>query len=124
MTFTIVGNQEDERGNPIPYHRATQRGRFNKGQRRYYAWKDHVRASFAQSWDRSIPLTLDGKIPGTPVGKVTAEICFGSETHADPDNVVKGILDALFQNDKHVDVETKHSCRHDEPRVLVNVTLQ
>jgi len=127
IKFSIIGNQENQKGNPIPYHRATQGSKWNAAHQRYCAWKDYVRASFDKSKD--IPSDAMGKqmvhtkMSEGPLGRVSAVIMFGKETHADPDNIVKGILDSLFENDKHIDVETWHVCGNAEPRVEVTMEI-
>lgn len=134
VQFTIFGNQENKlTGNPIPYTRTTQRGRWTPRSLRYESWKTYVVASYLDavfprdgSYDKAKFGELHDILSGKPIkrekAKVTIFIFFADETHADPDNVVKGINDALFQQDKHVDVETHHSCAHTEvPRVDVKI---
>lgn len=121
MTFTITGNQEDKAGNPIPYNRTTQGSYWNKSSKRYQAWKDFVRLQFwlqAGAFDESTkPYGKEAK------GRLEAKISFKGENHADPDNIVKGILDALFENDKHIDVSTSHTCKNPQGSVEVTITL-
>jgi hypothetical protein len=122
MTFTILGNQEDKTGNPIPYHRQTQRSSFfNKSAKRYQAWKDHVRSEF---WLQTAKKLKADKPYGKDVkGRLEAKISFRGENHADPDNIVKGILDALFENDKHIDVTTSHTCKNPQGSVTVTISI-
>lgn len=135
IVFKIRGNQENPVGNPIPYFRSTQGSQFSKGAKRYNAWKDYVRANYLDATRPNKPIKREDfgdfhdilqrkPIGGIVMGRVTAEIYFGGEGHADPDNIVKGILDALFANDKHIDVETKHSCRNKNPHVVVTIQLE
>lgn len=99
--FTIWGNQEGP-GNPIPYHRTTQRARFTPEHRRYEAWKNHVVAAFLrgthyhQKHIGTKPIKHAGK------ARLDAMIYWHDNTHGDPDNILKGINDALFVNDKRV----------------------
>lgn len=44
IEFTLVGNQVDKDGNPIPYHRTTQASFWNKDSKRYNAWKKFTKA--------------------------------------------------------------------------------
>ena len=117
--FLLIGNQKDRAGNPIPYHRATQGSFWDPAAKRYKAWKDFVREQY---W-----LQVKKKINNNkPFGKdfrgtVMLIIKFKGENHADPDNIVKGILDALFENDKHVDVQTFHTCGNTTPNVFVEI---
>lgn len=126
VKFTIIGNQENKKANPIPYHRATQGSKWNPAHRRYMEFKDYVASEFLKSAD-----PFGGRMPGlrkpiggTRRGSVTASISFGPETHADSDNVIKGILDALFENDKEIDVHTSHSCGHEQPKVEVAIEIE
>lgn len=48
-------------------------------------------------------------------------IRFKGERHADPSNIVKGVEDAIFVDDKHVDVQTRSSCGHEKGSVLVEI---
>jgi Holliday junction resolvase RusA-like endonuclease len=130
IKLSVVGNQEDKRGNPIPYHRTTQGSKWNPSHKRYLSWKNHVTRSLPadnEECGRLIQRWATGRarkpIPDSPHGKVTAKIYFGKETHADPDNVIKGILDALFENDKEIDVHTSHSCGNPEPKVEVSIQI-
>lgn len=126
--FTIQGNQENKKGNPIPYHRTTQGSFWNKSSKRYKAWKEYVREQYAQahksgSLPEVKPTLKDGPEPikGKVKGTVQVHIYFAGENHADPDNIVKGINDALFENDKHVDVVTTHQCHEKVGKVEVNI---
>lgn len=121
--FTIYGNHEDPEGNPLGYTRTTQGARFNARYRRYVEWKQYVVAAFLRG-AVCMPKTNQlnrHPIGGMPKARVTISISFKSEVHSDPDNIVKGIIDSLFENDKHVDVSTKHFCG--QPRGEVNVVV-
>lgn len=118
IQFTIKGNQESPTGNPIPYYRTTQRGQFNKGAKRYHAWKDYVRATYLDALDRA--MNVDRVIDRADFGdahdliqkkpikaadhkqKMSLKIFFQNRAHADCDNIFKGIADALFMNDKYL----------------------
>lgn len=118
IEFTLVGNQEEKTGNPIPYHRQTQRSSFyNPSARRYHAWKDFIRQEY---WLQTAN-KISSQKPFNSVfrGKVEFTIDFKSENHADPDNIAKGILDALFENDKHVDIATSHTCNNKQGKVII-----
>ena len=142
ISFTIHGNQTDpKKGNPIPYLRMTQGSKWSDPAVRYHGWCDYVRRLYKEASGyvapnersrytakeyREMVHEFEPKkpIPGSPKGRTTVTIYFGTENHADPDNVVKGINDALFENDKHIDVSTSHSCKNAEPRVEVTIELQ
>ena len=112
--FTIYGNQEDAEGNPIPYFRSTQGSFFNKGSRRYHAWKDYVRKVFMQEARELISsqqynlLDLTHAKKGKPIEMLNEEcqmminIFWKNNVHGDADNIFKGIADALFLNDKDI----------------------
>ena len=127
--FIVRGNQEDSNGNPIPYLRSTQKSQWLPKVVRYNEWKTYVQNAFLKEYD--LPLGLSQKeqlktrkvIGLTDKCRVRTAIFFRTEAHADPDNIVKGILDALFVNDKHVDVTTDHYCHSDSPRVEVTIEI-
>lgn len=113
-TFTIYGNQENRIGNPIPYHRTTQGSFWNKGSKRYLAWKEYVQATFMEAMKSQItsqehnllermifrhgkPIALDNE-----EAEMMVDIYWKNEAHADGDNIFKGIADALYVNDKNV----------------------
>lgn len=80
----------------------------------YHAWKDHVRAHVRDQ----LPVPCREK----PV-RVDVWCYFGSGTHSDPENVRKGIVDALFPDgDKHV-YGYHHHPLYDpaDPRVVVEI---
>ena len=137
VCFTVWGNQEDrEKGNPIPYTRTTQRAKFSEKYKKYCEWKDYVVAAYSDAIAKDefrkkeledIARRLakgDNPIRKDVRGKVSVVINFRSEKHGDPDNIIKGILDALFQDDKHIDVQTHHNCHADVPRVYVILELK
>jgi len=119
IEFTLVGNQSDKAGNPIPYHRTTQASFWNKDSKRYNAWKQFVRQEY---WLQTAK-KISGHKPFNKAfkGKVEVYIEFKNESHADPDNIAKGILDALFENDKHVDITTSHTCKNKAGKVIIKI---
>ncbi|HEY8191247.1 MAG TPA: hypothetical protein VIG74_02390 [Alphaproteobacteria bacterium] len=126
IEFTIYGNHEDRRGNPLPYHRATQRSKWSKAHQRYIAWKAYVQKEFAKAARGLIPDRYGYEpIGGEPRALVEATIFFlpHLKAHGDPDNIVKGISDALFESDKEVDVQTRHTCGNSDPRVEIKITI-
>ncbi|KQR22903.1 hypothetical protein [Deinococcus sp. Leaf326] len=79
----------------------------------YQGWKDHVRAAAPP-----VPQATDA----APV-RVDVWCYFASGTHADPENVRKGIVDALFPGgDKYVYGYHHHPLYSDAPHVLVEVS--
>ena len=110
--FTIYGNQENIKGNPIPYFRQTQASsRFNKNARRYHAWKDYVR----KAANISDKLVTEGKLT------MDIKVYFKDKTHGDSDNIFKGIADAMFKNDKYLSGSFDFDYDINNPRVEVTI---
>ena len=102
--FEIVGLEY----NPVPYKRTTQKMKFTKDYKKYLEWKTLLADAFC---------TANPKAPKRIIrrGKnwhAVPELCgayfvetiaiYKDKTHGDTDNVAKGVLDALFKNDKYV----------------------
>lgn len=119
IIFSIRGNQKDPLGNPIPYKR-TLGGRFRQDSVDYVAWKEYVRAEFSRT---AHVRDLEGDNKRSPhppevfekkgiyypliIAKGERVRCdivieWADLAHGDGDNVLKGILDALFPDDKMV----------------------
>ena len=99
MEFRFIVPAEDF-GNPVPYLRTTQGSKWSKKYQRYVAWKDWVEAHFIEQI---------GEMP-CQVFRINQKyhvktmMFFKNNAHADPDNVQKGIKDAIFSkplNDKY-----------------------
>lgn len=124
IAFTIDGNHKDIGGNPIPYKRLV-RGSFRKGDSNYLEWEEYVRSRFYATAriidaDPDILAIKDGgriialydqkagipeKKPidiSTRLMQLDLRIGFKNGAHGDPDNIFKGIADALFINDKNL----------------------
>lgn len=112
IEFTIYGNHEDEKGNPLPKHRKTARQQFTASARRYHEYLDYVRTSFI---DQCAPngrakfdaqhLSFIGRKPlntGDRKCKMSIFIEWGNNAHGDPENIFGAIADALFENDKYL----------------------
>lgn len=112
ITFTIHGNQENTQGNPVPYFRTTQGSRWSPGAKRYSEWKEYVVARYLdavreQGDESDIKLAEQNAFFGHPIDttspvRVAIKVFWADNTHGDLDNILKGILDALFKNDKCV----------------------
>lgn len=99
-------------GRPVPYTRTTQKQKFNSKQwQRYRDYKAKVQADFLNSLeDRNLrrecaqSMVSNGKPVYTYNRKVWVNIMiyFDTQHHGDPDNIFKGVLDALLVNDKLV----------------------
>jgi hypothetical protein len=123
--FGIHGNQENPKGNPIPYHRTTQRAKWkDPGARRYAAWKKFVQQHALEAGLKIEKLKKDGHY------RLDVTCFFVGEAHADAENIRKGISDALFEiaGDKHVWglVVFAHVSRADKGSIFpgVMITLQ
>lgn len=114
IKFTIYGNQENTYGNPIPYLRTTQNTQWTPKAQRYQQWKGRVVASYLDALDGLTKIErkdfgeAHDLIQRKPI-KATKDkirmdlmIYWKDDTHADCDNVFKGIADALFMNDKYL----------------------
>jgi len=140
LTFTIEGNQEDIKENPIPYLRMTRRGlrllnipeyRVNKGAitkrrgiKRYLDWKDYVRVCFitgAMADGKEATDSHKKEILNEKKVHMDCMIWFANKRHGDPDNIRKGIQDALFSNDKYVVGSVDYQYDTDNPRVEVSI---
>ena len=127
IEFLIKGNQEDPTGNPLGYTRTTQASKWNPKYQRYCKWKNYVVSKCMTGMPKigGFSSTIiadqsgDGKIQtisaGVPFTKnyypfiiqksnviMDVRIKWANERRADPDNVFKGIADALFKDDKNV----------------------
>lgn len=117
-TFTINGNHEDLSGNPIPYVRSTRAALWRPDGRRYAAWKGYVQKEFIRLLNRgfreivkdgSVAATFDSnatkpiRIFGSHQARMDIKIFWKNGSHGDPDNIFKGIADALFVNDRTLD---------------------
>lgn len=120
ISFIIRGNQEKPDGNPIPYCRITAASKFRKDSMRYYKWKEFVCAEFITATfgtnfagileairvkNRQKPIELEKGQKAI----MDLTIYWKDEKHGDPDNIFKGIADALFQDDKNLDGSFKSS---------------
>jgi len=96
--FVIRGNHEDPNGNAVPYERMTQRSKIMDPRAlRYKNWKLFVLQCYTQQTRQGFPCEPDGYY------RLDVRCFFVGENHADPENVRKGIQDALFvYGDKHI----------------------
>lgn len=115
----IIGNQEDPKnGNPIPYERMTQRGKWkNRRAQRYLAWKKYVQECWLEKYGRFL------KYDGSESIRLDVTCLFRGENHGDPDNIYKGIADALFANDKHVFGRINFAHCTDRPGVRIEIVI-
>lgn len=132
IQFTIKGNQDDYEGNPLPYLRVVGRALWLPAAKKYHAWKGYIRKSFFAGYPEFV--MCDGKrllIDDQPLSTKASEkarmdikIFWKNGAHADPDNVFKGIADALFKNDKFLDGSFESYYSPEEiGKVEVTITL-
>jgi len=116
-SLTIQGNQEDSNGNPIPYERMTQRSKFLPRNKRYSSWKRYIIGSWMEKFHRAPDFD-----PGETY-RLDVICYFKGENHGDPENIRKGVQDALFSNDKHIWglVGFGHSR---EPAIYIKITKE
>ena len=132
LKFEVIGNQENPKGNPIPYVRSTQRGQFKKNVVRYNRWKLWVLKCFYDLYPNHSP-----SVGGAPLfsGKIFESsrklkfrmgmmIHWANDAHADPDNVFKGIADALFSNDKYLAISGVDFCDASDGIGKVEITIE
>lgn len=108
INFTIYGNQEDPTGNPVGYTRVLNHS-WRKDATRYMNWMQFVRTIFYDKVLGGVKFQdyVKNKLLA-PIKKsdtdyaVSIKIFWKDGHHADIDNVLKGLLDALFENDKSV----------------------
>lgn len=111
VKFTILGTpvpylrmtQGEARLAKIPLHRVRPHMREKHRRiRRYFDWKEYVCACALGKKYNPAP-KADRKDPRAR-GKtyLNVVVYFGTGVHGDPENVRKGIQDALFEDDKYV----------------------
>lgn len=145
-TFTIEGNHEDKAGNPLPYLRRTRNDLWKPASIRYNAWIQYVRKQcYMQTTltERELTTMLSVKMVAgkkvthrttttlhpfvlepTQYAHMAITIWWANEAHADPDNIFKGLADALFKNDKHLSGSFDFVHAPDKRgRVEVNITI-
>lgn len=103
IDFIIYGNQEDRRANPIPYIRITRRSKWTDKAQRYFQWKSYVYGAFCEATQKLGNRRCERLNTKEEKIVMNLQIEWADNKHADPDNVFKGIADALFENDKNLD---------------------
>lgn len=111
--FTIHGNHENKKGNPLPKHRKTFRQQWTPEAKRYHSYLDYVRTTFLDAIGRRGRINakefqehfLPGAKPlttGKKKCRMEIFITWGSEAHGDPENIFGAIADAIFVQDKYL----------------------
>jgi len=116
ISFTVSNG-----GNPVPYTRTTQKQKFvDKAYKRYQDYKALIVKSFIEE---------TGKLPHKLLVKdkkyyVDVVAYYKDKTHADTDNVAKGVNDALFVkplSDKYIAGTYDYFYCKDNPRLCVRI---
>lgn len=111
IQFTIHGNQNDPEGNAVPYTRVVGQALWTAPAKRYSDWKQYVQHNFLVALDEkhrgicSVAIFHHKKpiiLLNDQMAEMNIMIYWANELHGDPDNVWKGIADALFFQDKHI----------------------
>lgn len=98
-------------GNPIPFSRTTQRGKFVSPQwKRYADYKTKIVAVFLNAIENDVDkrkFVYNYQMHGKPI-VITEKVYvlsvayFADKRHGDMDNIQKGVQDALFVSDKEI----------------------
>lgn len=132
LSFVVKGNQDDWHGNPIPYTRVVKRALWLPEAKRYNAWKSYVRRSFYGEYPAYLmragnTLLTDlqpFKTSSASKARMDVRIFWMNGIHGDPDNIFKGLADALFKNDKFLDGSFESNYSSDgKGRVEIDITL-
>lgn len=127
LKFTVKARTETgEPANPVPYTRTTQAAKWNPRYLKYIAWRDVIKTAFFDKHPKVYgqnefmrklhPLREEGP------WHITTKIYYKSkQSQGDPDNVHKGINDALFRTDKYVCGSYTFGYDKKNPRVEVTV---
>ena len=111
IAFCVEGHSGDRTGNPVPYTRTTQGGKWCRTDRktgklnalgRYYAYQNHVRFQLTAEQKGTLYELIWPMLEHKLQFLVDIRIDFKGFRHGDPDNVVKGLLDTLFHDDNMV----------------------
>lgn len=125
IKFTIKGNPDDIEGNPVPYVRVVGRALWLPRAKKYHAWKQYVREIFHREYPEyplgeEQPLTTKASVQAL----LAINIYWADGVHADPDNIFKGLADALFKNDKFLDGSFQsHHASDGKGRVEVEIYI-
>lgn len=142
ITFMIAGNHTDRDGNPVPYTRSTREALWRSDGKRYAAWKEYVQQIFNVEFSNHCISNPDDRhttkhwgdmlrrgnlkpieLRYEQTARMDINIWWANCKHGDPDNIWKGIADALFVQDKHLNgsFESDH---HSEGKGRVEVKIK
>ncbi len=130
ISFSILGNHKDPKGNPVPKLKMTGRQHWTPKAREYVLWKQHVVSSLLDMPGSDEHLFAASVAIGKkPIVLANGEhalmrlrIKWKDNTHGDPENIFGSIADALFENDKNLDIGTV-SVKAKEGRVGVTIYI-
>lgn len=116
LSFTVRNGS-----NPVPYKRTTQRQKFvEKGYKRYIEYKNLIVAEFVKKYKCLPSKILENKTKYY----VNVIAYYKDKTHADTDNVAKGVNDAIFQkplNDKYIAGSYDFFYDKEDPRLEITI---
>lgn len=147
ITFTIIGNHQNLKGNPIPYLRMTykelkllkipdykMRSKSGLSRKktllRYLNWKDYIRTclQFAKIHvnysEYGMRATKEEIAKATRTDRKVQLDCmiyFANKKHGDPENIRKSIQDSIFAIDKYVVGNVDYQYDKENPRVEVTI---
>ena len=116
IQFTVANSK-----NPVPYIRTTQKQKWvDEAYKRYQAYKAEIYREFVKA---------TGKLPHQilkPKTKYYVSIMayYKDKTHADTDNVAKGVNDAIFQKplcDKYIAGFYDYGYNKENPRLEITI---
>ncbi len=130
LSFTIIGNHKDPKGNPVPKLKMTGRQHWTPKAKEYVLWKQHVQQAFINSMSQAGRDMMEKDFyPGKPIRLANGEhalmrlrIKWKDNTHGDPENIFGSVADALFENDKNLDIGTV-SVKAKEGRIGVTIYI-
>jgi len=105
LSLEVIGNQDDPIGNPIPYTRTTRRGKHRTKDKsgrptqygRYVVWKSFVKRSLSREDEAHLVQEIWQLIKSERYQfYLDCWIQFKGRAYGDVDNILKGIVDALF----------------------------
>lgn len=142
IKFTVRGNQNGLKKNPVPYLRMTSneikllkipdfrirsRSALKKKRaiERYLDWKAYVQQCcyFMARIDerKALKVEIVNTVRQKRKVQLDCMIFFANKKHGDPDNIRKSIQDALFANDKYVVGNVDYQYDKENPRVEVKI---
>lgn len=134
LSFTIIGNHSDEKGNAVPKAKLTKRQQWTDKAQNYSFWKTHIVSSlfgFEKVESELAKYIRNYSEYGKPIvlqpgehARMSLRIKFADAHHGDPENIFGSIADALFHNDKKLDINTVSSMsKSKEGRVSVTIHI-